>query len=100
MGFVGRCKIGLTDNFNQRYAGTVQVDGGLFLVPGKSFVQALACVLFQMHARDANALAAAEFDPALGRERFVVLRYLISLGKVGIEIILAREDRCFMNPAV
>ena len=32
-------------------------------------------------------------DAAVGRERLVELRDLISLGQIGIEVILAREDR-------
>ena len=57
VGFVGRRDVGLADDFNQRNAGAVEVDGGLFVGVGKAFVQALASVFFQMHAGDANLLS-------------------------------------------
>ena len=33
-------------------------------------------------------------------ERLVVLRNLVSLGQIGIEIILAGKDRSFVDPAI
>ena len=56
VGFVGRSDVGLADDFNQRHAGAVEVDGSLFGGVGKAFVQALAGVFFQMDARDADFL--------------------------------------------
>ena len=60
-------------------------------------VQALACILFQMHAFDTNAHLAIrhiELDRALADDRLLVLRNLIAGGQIGIEIILAIENRC------
>src|SRR5439155_7561440 len=67
---------------------------------GEAVMQRLARVLFHVHARDADGHGAA-----LGRERYgpprrqraVVLRDLVTLGKVGIEVVLPREDRVGMD---
>jgi hypothetical protein len=95
-GLVGRAQIGLGDDLHQRRAAAVQVDvrarGGV----GKAVMQALARVLLQMQARDADALGLAvsvgDDDLAVLRNRLVELRYLVALGRVGIEVVLARED--------
>ena len=63
---------------------------------GKAVVQALAGVFFQVHAGDADALGAVrslDVDVAVFGQRLVVLRDLVALGQVGIEVILAGEDR-------
>ena len=60
-------------------------------------VQALARVLLEMQALDADrdALAAQEIDDhlALADDRTLVLADLIALRQVGIEIVLPVEDR-------
>ena len=59
-------------------------------------MQRLAGVLLHVDAGDADAHGAAagtELDRAAGRERPLVLRDLVALGQVGIEVVLAREDR-------
>jgi len=59
-------------------------------------VQRFAGILFQVRARDAdNLLLTIDFDleRALLHHRQLVLRNLVTLGQVGIEIILAREHR-------
>ena len=44
--------------------------------------------------------AVGNFDPAVLGQRLVELRNLVALGQVGIEIILAREDRPLAHLAV
>ena len=63
---------------------------------GQAVVQALARVLFHVQARDADALGpvrALDLNVAVLGDRLVVLRNLVALGQVGIEVVLAREDR-------
>ena len=70
---------------------------------GQSVVQALARVLFHVQARDADALRPArafDLDVAELGDRLVVLRNLVALGQVGIEVVLAREDRRLVDAAV
>ena len=58
-------------------------------------MQALACILFQVKAGDADALGPGSvgyFDVPILRQRFVVLGNLVSLRQVRIKIILAGED--------
>ena len=103
MGLVRRGNIGLADNLDERHAGTVQVNRGPLAAIRKSIMQALAGVLFHMHAGDADALAAGralDFDVAMFRHRLVVLRDLVALGQVGIEIVLAGEDRSRVDLAI
>ncbi len=67
------------------------------------FVQRFAGVLLEVHAGDAHALARPvhlNIDPAVLRKRFIVLRDLITLGQVGIEIILAGKARARIDGAV
>jgi len=116
---VRRGDVGFADDFDQRHAGAVEVDGSLFVRVGKAFVQALARVFFEVHAGNADLSYSSQFsvlssqflasgvrlrrrhlDISLFGQRLVVLRNLVALGQVGIEIILAGEDRCFVDAAV
>src|SRR5947209_1081122 len=63
-------------------------------------MQALSRIFFHVKSRDADALTVCEFDGAMLRERFVVLRDLISLGQVRIEVVLAREDAALVDRAL
>src|SRR5204862_6552331 len=82
-----------------RYAGSVQVVGraarGVYVRPR---------VLFQGDARQPDALQRAvgerHVDVAAGRERLFVLRYLITLGEVGVEVVLAREAALLVDRVV
>ena len=91
---LGRAHRRLGHDLDQRRAGAVQVDTGL---PGKSFVQRLAGILLQVRARDIDALDAAVVEQDVDRpaadDRQFVLADLVTLGQVGVEVILAREDR-------
>ena len=101
--FIGRSNVGLADDFDQRHAAAIQIDGRGFRGLGEAFMQALAGVFFQMHAGDADLLGAAtdfDLDGAMLGQGLVILRNLVALGQVGIEIILAGENRSFVDAAV
>jgi hypothetical protein len=55
-------------------------------------MQRLSGVFFEMRAGDADA-DPVDVEVAVDRDRFVVLGDLVVLGHVGIEVVLAREDR-------
>ena len=71
-------------------------------------MQALARVLFHVQASDADALCdrraarveRRNLDPAVLGDGLVELRDLVALGRVGIEVVLAREDAGLANLAV
>ena len=95
-GIGGGSQIGLAHDLDERRAAAVVVDVRLAIGVEEPFVQGLAGVLLEMHPRDADTHRArrpGEFDRALARERLLVLRDLIALRQVGIEVVLAREDR-------
>ena len=93
-GLFRRTHVGLGDDFDERRAGAVEIDAGLLR---QALVQRLAGVLFEMRARDADALlrAVVEHDVqvSLGHHRQLVLADLVALGKVRVEVVLAREHR-------
>ena len=87
----GRAQVGLGDDLDQRRAAAVEVDDrelGAVDAPALADVDQLRRVLLEVHAVDAHAgeLAAAA-------ERLVVLGDLVALRQVGIEVVLAVEDR-------
>jgi hypothetical protein len=63
-------------------------------------VDQLPGVFLEVGAGDADLLAALDFDPALARERQVVLRDLVVLGQVGVEVVLPVELRVRRDRAV
>src|SRR5579872_6880107 len=80
---VGAAHIGLTDDFDQRCAATVQIYIGITVGILEAVVNALAGIVFHVDTRDADALALAfdrDFDPAALGQRLVVLGNLIALG--------------------
>jgi hypothetical protein len=88
-----RAHVGLGDDLQQRRAGAVEVDPGHAV---EVLVQALAGVLLEVRARQPHAARPAlqhEVDPAALDDRHLVLADLVALGKVGVEVVLAREDR-------
>ncbi len=91
--FLGRADVRLGDDLQQRCAGAVEVDAAHAV---EVFVQALAGVLFQVRAGDADAPRAAVFQGnvqiALADDGMVHLAGLVALGQVGVEVVLARED--------
>ncbi len=56
-------------------------------------VDVLAGVFFEMNAQDADGLARGQGELAVLADGGVVLRDLDSPGQVGVEVVLAREDR-------
>ena len=60
--------------------------------PAATHVQRLARVGLEVRARDADPRA-VDIEPAVDRDRHVVLRDLVVLRHVGIEVVLAGEDR-------
>ena len=104
VGLFGRAQIGLADDFNQRRPAAVQVDVGAIGRVGKAVMHALAGVLFHVQPRDADAaraaLAVADVEPAVLRQRLVELRDLVALRRVRIEVILPREDALFIHRAM
>ena len=62
----------------------------------KIFVQRFACIFFQVCARNAYYLSEpvyVDLHFAVTNNRKFILTYLITLGEVRIEIVLAREYR-------
>src|SRR5207249_4134243 len=79
--FVGRRDIWFADNLDQRYSAAVEIDSGLLRRIRKSLMQALAGILLQMEACNANFLRsvlAVDLNPSMFGQRPVVLRNLIS----------------------
>ncbi len=110
IGFPGRTKVRLSDNFRQRRARAIQIDVRKAIDIRQSFVNILAGVFFEMQARDLHghrppvvrvagfvAIGGHDLKGAVCRKRLIVLRDLIALGQVGIKIILAREDRSLVD---
>ena len=81
--------VGFGDDLDERHTGTIQIDERL----GRR-VDQLAGVFFHVDAMQTHAA-----DLSARRQRLFELRDLISLGQVGIEIVLAREDGVRVNLA-
>src|SRR5439155_3978804 len=97
----GAAKLGLGDDLEQRGAGAVEIDAGH---PVKVLVQRLAGVLFEMRPSERNVDLAArrrnDADRPTLHDGNLVLADLISLGKVRIEVILAREHAALVDRSV
>ena len=66
--FFGRRDIGFANNLNQRHSAAVEIDSGLLRGVRKSFMQALARVLFQVKPRNADFLRsglAVDLNPSM-----------------------------------
>ena len=88
---LGRAQVGLGHDLRQRRAAAVEVhDAQVRAVnaPAGADVAELGCVLLQVHALDAHLA-----ETASAAEGLVVLGYLVALGQVRIEVVLAVEDR-------
>src|SRR6185436_3778369 len=94
-GLCGAAQIGLGNDFQQRRAGPVEIDAGAVA----SLVQGLARVLLEMGARETNHLL-AHFHLTALHDRQLVLADLVALRQVGIEVVLAGEDRARIDLAV
>ncbi len=97
-----RSEVRFAHDFDQRRAAPVVVDVRFAIGIGEPFVQRLARVFLEVNARDADArepVGGCELHQACAGERLFVLRNLIALGQIGIEVILARENRRRVDPA-
>ncbi len=90
-GVRGRAQVGLGHDLHQRRAAAVEVHdaclGGMDATR-RAGVDELGGVLLQVHTVDAHLAQAA-----VAGQRNVVLGDLVALGQVGIEVVLAVEDR-------
>ncbi len=102
-GGVGRRpQVGLRHDLDERRAAAVVVDVGLAVGIDEALVQRLAGVFLEVDAGDAHApgpAAGLELERPLARQRPFVLRDLIALRQIGIEVVLAREDRQLVDAA-
>ena len=85
VGLVGGADVGFGDDLDERSSAAVEVDVGARDRVGEAVVEALAGVLFQVEAGDADALGVAccvgDVDLAVLGERLVELRDLVALGR-------------------
>ena len=93
----GRAHVRLGDDFQQRRTGAIQVDAGPAV---KILMQRLAGIFFEMGAGEPDELlgrrvtrADSYRESTAGYHRRLELTDLIALGQIGVEIILAGEDR-------
>jgi hypothetical protein len=87
--FLRRVHVGLGDDLDERRPGAVEVDARQPL-----FVHALADVLLDVDAADADVLDAAfgdDLERAVDRQRPIELADLVALGEIGVEVVLAIE---------
>src|SRR5258706_1718570 len=90
-GFTGAADIRLGDNFEQRRAGAVEIDAGGVR---ESVVQRLARVFLEMRTGQRNFFGNfvdQYLDGSALHHRNLVLADLVALGKVRVEVVLARE---------
>ena len=86
----------MADDLDERHAAAIEIERGRAIRIREAVVQRLAGVLLEVDADDADPprrAARLELERPAGRERAIVLRDLITLGQVGIEVVLPGEDR-------
>ena len=101
-GFGRRPHVGLADDLHQRHAAAIEIEVGLPVGVAKAFVQRLAGILFHVDAGQLDEAAAnrgGHLQTAAQRERRLELRDLVALRQVGIEVVLAGEDRALLHLA-
>ena len=91
----GRAHVRLAHDLDERHAGAIEVDGR---DAGIAIVHRLAGVFLHVHARDADRASARRRHVPQSRRTArsraaIELRDLVALRQVGIEVVLAREDR-------
>ncbi len=99
----GRPQVGFGHDLNQWRTAAIEIEVGLPFGIRKALVQRFPGVFLHVHARDAHALGRAgrrELESARCRQRQLVLRDLITLRQIRIEVVLASEDRLFVDDAV
>ena len=106
LGRLGVVQVGLGHDLDERRAAAVEVDergGRAVQASGLGDVDVLRRILLEMRARDADrdaAVVARHDEPPARAERLVVLADLVRLRQVGIEVVLAVEDRPLGDLAV
>ena len=96
-GFLGRTHVRFGNDFQQRRSGTIEVDAAHAV---KILVQGFSGIFFKVRAGEAHGLLTAtgnDGDRAALHDRQIELADLVALGKIGIEIILAREYRATVD---
>ena len=91
--------MGLRHDLDQRKPGAVQLDGG---PPAEAVVKGPARILLQVKALDpdgASILPIGRVEATPAGQRTFELGDLVSLGEVGVEVVLPREDAPFVNRA-
>ena len=95
-GLLRTAEVWAAHDLDQRNAGAVVVDEGevgAVDAAADPNVGRLARVLLEVRTFDADPRAVGELQPPVDVERKVVLADLVVLGHVGIEVVLAVEDR-------
>ncbi len=94
-GLVRRAQVGRGDHLDQRDAAAVEIDQSAVVL-----VLGLAGVLFEVQLRDGDpadvglpASLHRHVQVTAARQRHIVLGDLVALGQVGVEIVLAVEER-------
>ena len=97
-GFFRAAHVGFGHDFEQRRAGAVQIDTAHIR---ELVVDRFAGVFLEVRAGNAYflvfALGRADKDMAAADDRQLVLRNLVTLGQIGVEIILARKNRVMID---
>ena len=87
-------------NLDQRHAAAIEVQ---IRVPvALTDVEGLTGVFLEVNADDPDGVLSAVIfidQLAIGCQRLLVLRDLIALGQIGIEVVLARENRAALDRA-
>src|SRR5215831_6986392 len=99
----GRADIGFRHDLDQRHAASIEIEicGSPRIL--KSFMKRLTSVLLHVNALYADFLFRSvygDLDEAVLRKRTVVLRDLVSLRKIGIEVVLPGPHRFRIHAAV
>src|SRR5262245_7933302 len=92
---LGAAQVGFGHDLQQRRAGAVEVDAAH---PAESVMQRLAGVFLEVGPREAHALALYP-DRSPLHYGLLVLADLVALRQVGVEVVLAREDRAAVDRA-
>ncbi len=96
--FLGGTHVRLGDDFQQRRAGTVEVDTGHAL---EVFMQRLAGIFLEVGMVDADRLARAIFQKDLEHARtddgLIHLAGLVALGQIRVEVVFPLEHGAALN---
>ena len=91
------------DDFRERHAAAVVIDIAVAIRVRKALVDILCGVFLEMQPRDADFFRRPimlEFQPPVRGQRQFVHGNLITLGQVGIKIILSRKARILLDAQI